>query len=62
LEEAVRERVREEEGITHQHLREMIDLARARDWSKVETIKALYRRFCEITGERYDEKELFHWE
>ncbi len=62
LEKALVEEVSEEKEVTREHLREMIRLAK-RDWSDVETIKSVYKRYFEIRGTDfgvYDEGKLFH--
>ncbi len=46
------------EGVTHDHLREMIAIAQG-DWDDVNTIKALYQRYSEIRKTNYDLEKLF---
>ncbi len=58
LEKAVRDNLPEEQGVTQDHLREVIELARG-DWKDIGTIKELYRRVYEIAKEPFDEPGLF---
>lgn len=58
LEKALAANLPSSKGVTSDHLREMIELARG-DWSDVETIKTLYRRRYEIRREEYNEEKLF---
>ncbi|MBI4452135.1 hypothetical protein HY637_01780 [Candidatus Woesearchaeota archaeon] len=59
LERAIAENLPEFKGVTQQHLREMTQLAQSGDWADIRTIKALYRRYYEITGKPFDEQKLF---
>jgi len=46
------------EGVTHDHLREMIAIAQG-NWNDVNTIKALYQHYSEIRQKNYDLEALF---
>lgn len=58
LELAIDKDVPEDKGVTIDHLREMLQLARG-DWVVIGTIKALYRRHREIIRQAYDEDSEF---
>jgi len=48
----------ESERVSRACLREMIEVADG-DWHDVETIKELYRRNADVSGQNYDLKSLF---
>ncbi len=53
LQRAIQEDLPEGQGVTHNHLMTMSELA-SQDWSGVDTIKALYNLFGEIRGKEYN--------
>ena len=58
LEGALSDTIPEYGGITKQHIRETIELARG-DWSNVEIIKSIYRKIFAIKCKPFDEQALF---
>ena len=58
LEKTLADGLPQRKGVTRDHLREMIELARG-DWSCVETIQGLYYRYSEIREKNYDVEKLF---
>ena len=59
LERAIEKNVPEEDGVTHDHLREIISLAR-QDWSNLDVAKRLYQRGWELRPKRYPHpKDMF---
>jgi len=59
LERAIEKNVPETEGVTLDHLREMVDLAR-HDWSDLDAVKRLYQRGWELRPKKYPHpKEMF---
>ena len=62
LERAIEKNVIEDEGVTLDHLREMIALAR-QDWSNLDAVKKLYQRGWELRPKRYPHpKDMFPYE
>ena len=60
LERAIKENLPEGDGVTNQHLKQMIQLAQNSDLSDIGTVKTLYRTYdCEIMKKPFDEQELF---
>jgi hypothetical protein len=57
LEKTIEAGVPEGNGVTLDHLRDILELARA-DWS-IPTLIGLYHRNSEITGKPFDEAKLF---
>lgn len=58
LERTLMDHVPESEGVTRTHLQEMVQMAQG-DWSNIETIKRLYKRYFEVRGKEYNEEALF---
>ncbi|GEM_PF-3483115 len=58
LETAIKKNLPEDRGVTQQNLQEIIELASG-DWSNIDTIRQLYRRYFQIKNREYDEQELF---
>ncbi len=50
LEDAINQNLPEYDGVTNEHLREMIELSRGKDWSDLEVIGALYSARDRIRG------------
>ena len=59
LERALAGMAPESEGVTYEHLQQMIELANGGNWYDVSIIRALHERYAEIRQKPFDMEKLF---